>query len=47
LKYESKNLGKFERIYPLEKEEDPYKAYMDYADEVFQISMGSRKQKKV
>lgn len=47
LKYEKKNIGKFERIYPLEAEVDPYKPFMDYADEMFQISMGSRRSKKV
>jgi hypothetical protein len=31
----------------LEADEDPYKCYMDYADEMFQISMGSRRVKKV
>lgn len=46
MKYEKKNIGKFERIYPLETEVDPYKRFMDYADEMFQISMGSRRPKK-
>ena len=31
LKFEMKNIGKFERIYPLEGD-DPYKEFIDYAD---------------
>lgn len=47
MKYEKKNIGKFQRIYPLDEEVDPYKPFMDYSDEMFQISMGSRRVKKV
>lgn len=47
MKFQKKNLGRFERIYPLDGEVDPYKEFIDYADEMFQISMGSRRPKKV
>ncbi len=32
MKYQKKNIGKFQRIYPLDGENDPYKQYIDYAD---------------
>lgn len=45
-KYEKKNLGKFERIYPTEDVSDPYKKFVDFAEEVYQLSMGGKKVKK-
>lgn len=46
MKFEAKNVGKFERIYPTDSEADPYKKYLDYADEMYQISVGGKKVKR-
>ena len=44
-KYEDKNLGGFNKVYPVEDEErmQKYQEYLAFADEVYQISTGTRK----
>ena len=32
MKYQKKNIGKFQRIYPLDQETDPYKPFIEYSD---------------
>ena len=47
MKYERKNMGDFVKIYPTDQEEDPYCKYLEFAEEMFQQSMGgTRKVKK-
>ena len=47
MKYEDKNMGDFKRIYPVDSEEDPYRKFIDFSEEVFQQAMGgTRKVKK-
>jgi hypothetical protein len=37
------HIGRFERIYPTADAADPYKKYIDFAEDLFQISMGAKK----
>lgn len=46
IKFQKKNLGRFQRIYPTEAEIDPYKKYIDYAEEMYQISVGGKRIKR-
>ena len=39
-------MGDFTRIYPLDTEEDPYRKFIDYAEDIFQQAMGGTRRVK-
>lgn len=46
-KYELNHLGRFERLYPVTGQDDPYQKYIDYVMEMQQTMTGPRRQKVI
>lgn len=44
--YEENNLGGFKKLFPLEKEEEPYQEFMDYAKVLWEKSTGTFKKQE-